>query len=179
MVTNWANRARDVAVLAALAGGMLLAAHAGAQVTAGHPGVSTYKNAGCITCHKWHGMGGSGYGGTPVNFRENWLDRQQLMEVIACGRPGTAMPYHHKRAYREYDCYEGTLLEDFDPVDRPGPARTTLSVRQIRNVSDFILDHFAGRPNEPERADCELFFGRSRMCRNLEKAMDAAGSEGH
>lgn len=170
------------ALRAAAAAGFALLLSTGvmAQVTASHPGVAVYKNAGCITCHKWHGMGGSGYGGTPVNFREIWLDRDQIVEVVACGRPGTAMPYHHRSAYEGYDCYEGTLLDEFLPEDQPGRARMVLGTRQVRQVSQFILDHFKDRPNEPVKADCELFFGQSRMCRNLERAMEAAGGgEGH
>ena len=54
-----------------------------AQGIPSHPGAPIYKQAGCITCHKWHGMGGSGYGGTPINFRQNFLTRDQLIEVIA------------------------------------------------------------------------------------------------
>lgn len=162
-----------------LAGGFaVLCGAALAQVTASHPGVSVYKTAGCITCHKWHGMGGTGYGGTPVNFREIWLDRDQIMEVVACGRPGTAMPYHHRAAYKNYDCYEGTRLDEFLPEDRPGRSRAILNTRQVRHVSEFILEHFKGRPNEPVAADCELFFGTSRMCRNLDRAMNAGGGGG-
>ena len=163
-----------------LAGGVaVLCGAAQAQVAASHPGASVYKTAGCITCHKWHGMGGTGYGGTPVNFREIWLDRDQIVEVVACGRPGTAMPYHHRAAYAGYDCYEGMRLDELLPEDRPGKSRSILSTRQVRQVSQFILDHFAGRPNEPVAADCELFFGTSRMCRNLDRAMNAGGGGGH
>lgn len=155
-----------------------LAGAAAAQVTASHPGVSVYKDAGCIACHKWHGMGGPGYGGTNANFREIWLDREQIMEVVACGRPGTAMPFHHRGAYGKFECYGGMTLDEFLPEDRPGRSRTILNTRQVRHVAEFILAHFKGRPNEPAAADCKLFFGRSRMCRNMERAMDADGGGG-
>lgn len=182
MTTN--GRVRLRRALAAPAAGALalcLAAAAAAQVTASHPGVSVYKTAGCIACHKWHGMGGPGYGGTTANFREIWLDRDQVMEVVACGRPGTSMPYHHRDAYGRFDCYEGTELDDFLPEDRPGKSRAILNTRQVRHVAEFILEHFQGRPNEPVAADCELFFGRSRMCRDLDRAMrdGGGGGEGH
>lgn len=150
-----------------------------AQVTAAHPGVSVYKQAGCIACHKWHGMGGPGYGGTPINFRENFLDRAQLIEVIACGRPGTGMPYHKRDAYKAYDCYEGMTLEELALEDRPGPSRAVLTGRQIKHVAEFILDHFAGRDNTLVTADCEIFFGKSRMCRNLKLDTGGGGGGGH
>ena len=156
-----------------------LAGAAAAQVAESHPGVSVYKTAGCIACHKWHGMGGPGYGGTQANFREIWLDRDQIMEVVACGRPGTTMPFHHRAAYGKFECYGGMTLDEFLPEDRPGRSGTTLNTRQVRHVAEFILAHFQGRPNEPVKADCELFFGTSRMCRNMERAMDAGGGEGH
>ena len=174
-IGRWARRA----ALPAFAALALFAAGAGAQVTASHPGVAVYKNNGCLACHKWHGMGGSGYGGTPVNFREIWIDRDQIVEVVACGRPGTAMPFHHRDAYEGYDCYEGTRLEDFLPEDRPGRSRMIMNTRQVRQVAEFILEHFKGRPNEPAPEDCELFFGKSRMCRNLERAAQAGGGGGH
>ena len=153
------------------------AAPSWAQVTKSHPGVSVYKQAGCITCHKWHGMGGPGYGGTPINFRETFLDRAQLIEIIACGRPGTGMPYHNRDAYKKYDCYEGMTLEEMDEEDRPGRSRALLTVRQVKNVSEFILDHFKDRDNTLVRADCEIFFGPGRTCRKL-KVDDGGGGGG-
>jgi hypothetical protein len=164
------------AVFGALAVLFLLCApvhDAAAQQVRKHPGASVYKSAGCITCHKWHGMGGPGYGGTPINFRETILDKQQLMEVVACGRPGTGMPSHHKSAYKGYDCY-GLTKEDLGE-DLPGRSRYTLSMRQINNVSDFIVEHFKGRTNDLVRSDCTIFFGDSRMCRNLDMAGGAGG----
>ena len=54
-------------------------------------GLSTYKKGNCIGCHKWHGDGGPGYGGGALSLRETGLDREQLINIIACGRPGTNM----------------------------------------------------------------------------------------
>ncbi len=141
-----------------------------------HPGAPIYKQAGCITCHKWHGMGGPGYGGTPINFRQNFLTREQLIEVIACGRPGTGMPYHIPEAYISYDCYEGMALDDFEPEDQPGKSRSVLRYRQVKQVAEFIIDHFEGRDDTLLPSDCEIFFGKSRMCKNLK--MDSGGGGG-
>ncbi len=150
-----------------------------AQPQAGHPGASVYKKSGCIVCHKWHGMGGPGYGGTPINFRENFLTKKQLIEVIACGRPATGMPYHRKEAYEAYECYEGLTKEDLGADDMPGKSRNLLSARQISNVASFIIDHFEGRDNALLQSDCAIFFGKSRMCRDLESAGGGGGGGGH
>ena len=171
---------RRLPALAALISAVLAgwsAAPAAAQPETRHPGVSVYKSAGCMACHKWHGMGGSGYGGTPINFRETFLERDQLIEVIACGRPGTAMPSFHKQAYRGYDCYDGMTPEDLEEL-LPGRARTSLSRRQLKNLADFIIEHFKGRSNEVKESDCRIFFGESRMCKNLKMAVGGGGS-GH
>lgn len=162
-----------VVALAVLA----LNAPAFAQDAPTHPGAPIYKQAGCITCHKWHGMGGPGYGGTPINFRQNFLTRDQLIEVIACGRPGTGMPYHIPEAYNSYDCYEGMVLDDFEPEDQPGKSRNVLRYRQVKQVAEFIIDHFEGRDDTLLPSDCEIFFGKSRMCKNLKMDTGGGGSK--
>lgn len=169
---------RRLPVLATLIS-VVLAAPAVAQPETPHHGVRLYKTVGCMACHKWHGMGGSGYGGTPINMRETFLDRDQLIEVIACGRPGTAMPAYHKRAYRGYDCYDG-LTEAGLADSMPGRPMVPLTHRQIVYLAEFILEHFKGRSNEVEEADCRIFFGDSKMCKYLDIAVGAAdGSGGH
>lgn len=159
--------------------GFAITAPSFAQGTRAHPGAPIYKQAGCITCHKWHGMGGPGYGGTPINFRENFLTREQLIEVIACGRPGTGMPYHIPEAYGSYDCYEGMTLEEMEASDRPGKSRSVLRYRQVKQVAEFIIDHFEGRDDTLRTEDCEIFFGKSRMCKNLKMDTGGGGGGGH
>ena len=49
-------------------------------------------------CQFCHGINGDGRGdprspGRAANLRETRLNREQLIEVIACGRPGTEMPH--------------------------------------------------------------------------------------
>ena len=155
------------------------AAHATAEPGKAHPGIVLYKTVGCMSCHKWHGMGGSGYGGTAINFRETFLDRGQLIEVVSCGRPGTAMPAYHKEAYRGYDCYDGLTPEDLEEL-MPGRPPLTLSRRQIKHLADFIIEHFKGRSNEVVKSDCRIFFGDSRMCKNLKLSVGrGSGGSGH
>lgn len=149
------------------------------QAKASHAGAAVYKSAQCIVCHKWHGMGGPGYGGTPINFRETILNREQVIEVISCGRPGTGMPYHRKDAYDGYECYGGMTKEELGE-DMPGRSRMTLSARQIKHVAGFIIDHFKGRSNELVKSDCTIFFGKSKMCTHLKSvAATATGGGGH
>ena len=62
-------------------------------------GFNVYKKGNCMGCHKWHGDGGPGYGGAALSLRETGLDREQLILIIECGRPGTNMPYFDKKAY--------------------------------------------------------------------------------
>ena len=65
-------------------------------------GLSAYKKGNCMGCHKWHGDGGPGYGGAALSLRETGLDREQLITIIECGRPGTNMPFFDKKAYMNY-----------------------------------------------------------------------------
>ena len=174
-MTTCGKSMRGAAV--ALAGLLAMAwiAPASAQMQRRLPGAAIYKQAGCITCHKWHGMGGPGYGGTPINFRQTILELDQMIEVISCGRPGTGMMYHLRGAYKDHDCYDGMTLEELGEM-APGPARQLLNHRQVKHVAEFIVEHFKGRSDDLETADCELFFGQSKMCRQLK--LDVAGGGG-
>lgn len=143
-----------------------------------HPGKSLWENAGCMNCHKWHGMGGSGYGGTPINFREGTLTLEQLEEVIACGRPATAMPLHHKGAYAGYDCYGGLTKEELGE-DVPSKGRQMLNGRQITYLADWVIKAFQERP-DVSKEDCSLYFGQSKMCTRLQvDQLMRSGGNGH
>jgi mono/diheme cytochrome c family protein len=57
-------------------------------------------------CQFCHGIDGDGRGdprspGRAANLHQTRLDREQLIEVIACGRPGTEMPQFDKYAYED------------------------------------------------------------------------------
>ena len=133
-----------------------------------YPGAGTYQSAGCMACHKWHGKGGTGYAGTPINFRTTELTKEQIMQVVACGRPGTGMPYFRKDAYKDYNCYDMTIEELGDDL-MPPRAKQWLKGRQIRNVATFIVEFWQGRSDEVTKADCQLFFGDSKICDNVQK----------
>ena len=52
-------------------------------------GKAVFKRANCFGCHKWHGNGGGGYGGDALSLRKTELTREQIIETVTCGRPGT------------------------------------------------------------------------------------------
>ena len=130
-------------------------------------GLSTYKKGNCMGCHKWHGDGGPGYGGAALSLRTTGLDREQLILLIACGRPGTNMPFFDKKAYVDDRCF-GMKFSDFEGDDdnRPLRAKALLNKRQIESVADFIINDLQGKKVSKEY--CIKFFGKpGRSCEGL------------
>ena len=130
-------------------------------------GLSAYKKGNCMGCHKWHGDGGPGYGGAALSLRESGLDREQLITIIACGRPGTNMPFFDKKAYIDERCF-GMKFSDFegDDKNRPLRAKGFLNVRQINAVVDFIINDLQGQ--KVSKDYCLKFFGKpTRSCEGL------------
>jgi mono/diheme cytochrome c family protein len=126
-------------------------------------GQRIYEKANCVGCHKWHGGGGGGYGGAALSLRDTQLDRDQIIEVVHCGRPGTGMPYHDRDAYKEYRCYGGLTVEDLGK-DMPLEAATFLRPNEIEVVVDWVLANLKGK-GPPSYADCTNFFGAgARAC---------------
>jgi mono/diheme cytochrome c family protein len=100
-------------------------------------------------CQFCHGTVGDGRGdprssGRAANLHETHLNREQMIEVIACGRPGTEMPHFDKYAYEDTDCYglKGKNLGNDAPRD---PHSTSLTKREIEAVADYILAKFVGK----------------------------------
>jgi mono/diheme cytochrome c family protein len=136
----------------------------------GPAGKEVYRRANCIGCHKWHGDGGGGYGGAALSLRRTELDREQMMEVIRCGRPATGMPYHLPDAYDRNDkpCH-GLARQDLGD-QMPPTATAFLRQPEIEAVTDYVLANIKGK-GEVRFDDCVRFFGEgSRMC-NLYQAM--------
>ena len=130
-------------------------------------GLSVYKKGNCMGCHKWHGKGGGGYGGVAASLRKTGLDKDQLAIIIACGRPGTNMPYFDKKAYKDDSCF-GLKFSDFegDDKNRPLIAKTFLNKRQIEAVTNFIVNDLQGK--ELSKEYCLKFFGKpTRSCNGL------------
>mgnify|MGYP003346612425 FL=1 len=130
-------------------------------------GLSAYKKGNCMGYHKWHGDGGPGYGGAALSLRESGLDREQLISIIACGRPGTNMPFFDKKAYVDDRCF-GMKFSDFegDDKNRPLRAKGFLNARQIDAVVDFIINDLQGQ--KVSKDYCLKFFGKpTRSCDGL------------
>jgi mono/diheme cytochrome c family protein len=81
-------------------------------------GKRIWVDAACFNCH-----GNNGQGGSSKDFphgpslRTSQTDHDTMLEIIACGLPGTKMPAWAKGAYTERACYgetgpvpEGTIV---------------------------------------------------------------------
>jgi mono/diheme cytochrome c family protein len=139
---RWANGTAVVAAAAAL---MLLLDGASAQDTSFGQRLFRDK-ADCQYCH---GIDGDGRGspqspGRAANLHMTILNREQLIEVIACGRPGTEMPHFDKYAYEETKCYGRSAAELGNDLPRD-PHSTSLTRREIEAVVDYILATFVGK----------------------------------
>src|SRR5262245_45398388 len=122
-------------------------------------GKDIFKNkATCLFCHGWHGNGESSqYGGNALSLRATKLDRDQLIEVVKCGRPGTGMPHHDAYAYTDKRCYGATQAELKDAT--PPEPKSPLPQREIELVVDYVLATLKGKPPQPTLAECAAFWG--------------------
>lgn len=157
-------------LLATLSGSTASAQDPGTHRQAGE-GKQLYQRANCVGCHKWHGDGGGGYGGDALSLRKSALTREQIIEVLKCGRPGTGMPYHLRGAYEGDGCY-GLKREDLGK-DMPIEALAFLRPSEIEAVTDYVIAKVQHR-GEPSYGDCEAFFGNgARTCNTYKSATTA------
>jgi hypothetical protein len=100
-------------------------------------------------CQYCHGVDGDGRGdprspGQAADLHKTILNREQIIEVIACGRPGTEMPHFDRFAYEDRSCYGRTAAEL--GTDTPHyPHSTSLTRREIEAVADYIFVKFVGK----------------------------------
>ena len=136
-----------------------------AQATASDPtnaGKAVFSKANCMGCHKWHGNGGGGYGGGALSLRKTELTRDQIIEVVGCGRPGTGMPFFIRGGYDEVKCH-GMNRQDAG-AQMPPEGATFLRPKDIEAVADYVIVHIKGA-GEPTYAECVAFFSStSRVC---------------
>ena len=99
------------------------------------------QKANCQACHGWAGDGRKMDTQMPdgANLRETTLDRQDLVLVIKCGRPGTGMPAFDRFAYSDGRCY-GLKQADLRASGQrmPDPP-ATLQVREVEAITDFLF----------------------------------------
>jgi mono/diheme cytochrome c family protein len=104
------------------------------------------EKADCQFCH---GVNGDGHGdprspGKAPDLHKTRRDREQLIEVIACGRPSSEMPHFDKYAYEDKSCY-GLSAAELGKNVPPDPHSTSLTKREIAALADYILTSFVGK----------------------------------
>jgi mono/diheme cytochrome c family protein len=125
-------------------------------------GKAVFKRANCFGCHKWHGNGGGGYGGDALSLRKTELTRDQIMETVECGRPGTGMPFFTRGAYDSVKCYDMNRQDVGAQI--PPEANVFLRKEDVEAVANYVLVHIKGK-GEPTYSECTEFFGNaSRVC---------------
>jgi len=123
------------------------------------------EKADCGYCHGWAGDG-AGQGQSPggaANLRKSQLGRDQLITVISCGVPGTAMPHFDELAYTDKRCY-GQTEADLGSRVPAFPPSTTLAKREIEVLADFLIAKVIGRGPITREECVEAFGARARSC---------------
>ena len=138
--------------------------------------------AQCVFCHGWAGDGAGApqSSGGAANLRETKLNREQLIEVISCGRPGQAMPRFDDQAYAEKRCYggitEAALGQDLPPLP-PGIAAAAPGNRGAGRLP-ASQDH-QPRPDHARRMSRSLWRARRAQLRAISRAsLTAATANG-
>jgi mono/diheme cytochrome c family protein len=151
-----------------------MAAHCQGTIDPTAAGKAVFKRANCMGCHKWHGNGGGGYGGDALSLRKTQLTREQIMETVRCGRPGTGMPFFERGAYDTSKCYDMNRQDAGEQM--PQEANVFLRPKDIEDVADYVIAHLKGK-GEPTLAECTNFFSEtSRVCDIYKKSEQATGS---
>ena len=123
--------------------------------------------ATCQFCHKWDASGDQGYGGNALSLRKTQLTPPQMAEVIKCGRPHTAMPYHDRFAYTDKRCYGMTRADLGD--DMPTAGNEFLQPREIDAVVKYLFAKAVGR-GESTYEECVEFWGSdTRECEPMKE----------
>lgn len=151
------DRSRHRIVMAAV-GLFGLAAPALAQDEASiRTGQRAYSaTAVCASCHGWAGDGeGDPRAPNGPSLRATTLTRDQIREVVLCGRPGTQMPYHDRNAYTDDRCY-GADREALG--DQVPPAGKFLREAQVDALLDYLEARVVGH-GAITREECVAYWG--------------------
>jgi Cytochrome C oxidase, cbb3-type, subunit III len=100
-------------------------------------------------CQFCHGVNGDGHGdprspGKGSDLHATKLDREQLIHVIRCGRPGAEMPHFDKYAFDDDSCF-GLSAVALGKLLPPQPHSTSLTQREIEALADYILANYKGK----------------------------------
>ncbi len=174
---NFASMVLRLSRAALLPAGLLLAC-AATQARAQTPvpedartlefGKDIFKTkARCQFCHKWDGTGDQGYGGNALSLRKTELTREQLTEVVKCGRLATEMPYHDKFAYTDKRCF-GVTREQAG-AEAPPDANQFLQASEINAVVAYVFARIVGK-GAPNYDECVDFWGKdTQQCEPFRK----------
>jgi hypothetical protein len=133
-------------------------------------GMRIYRQKGdCQACHGWAADGRKMDSQMPdgANLRTTRLDRDRLIMAIRCGIPGKAMPAFDRLAYSDGRCY-GMKQADLRKLGTtmPDPA-STLQMREIELVADFLLEKVVGKGPMTREACIEYWGAEVDVCREL------------
>ena len=124
-------------------------------------GMRLFRQKGnCQACHGWAGDGRKMDSQMPdgTNLRESALDREALIVLIKCGRPGSGMPAFDKFAYSDGRCYGLKQADLKSPkLQMPDPPATLLA-REIEAIADFMFAKIIGK-GAMDRAKCIDYWG--------------------
>ncbi len=124
-------------------------------------GMRLFRQKGnCQACHGWAGDGRKMDSQMPdgANLRESALDREALIVLIKCGRPGSGMPAFDKFAYSDGRCYGLKQADLKSPkLQMPDPPATLLA-REIEAIADFMFAKIIGK-GPMDRAKCIDYWG--------------------
>jgi mono/diheme cytochrome c family protein len=118
------------------------------------------QKGNCQACHGWAGDGRKLDSQMPdgANLRESVLDRETLILLIKCGRPGSGMPPFDKFAYSDGRCYGLKQADIRSPkLQMPDPP-ATLQAREIDAIADFMFAKVIGQ-GPMDRAKCIDYWG--------------------
>jgi mono/diheme cytochrome c family protein len=124
-------------------------------------GLRLFRQKGnCQACHGWAADGRKLDSQMPdgTNLRESVLDREVLIMIIKCGRPGTGMPPFDKFAYSDGRCYGLKQADLKGPMRQMPDPPATLQAREIEAIADFMLAKVIGK-GPMDRAKCIDYWG--------------------
>jgi Cytochrome C oxidase, cbb3-type, subunit III len=172
MILNNLRAAAFVALGIAASAAMTSAVAQSADPT--DAGKAVFRRANCFGCHKWHGNGGGGYGGDALSLRKTELTREQIIETVGCGRPGTGMPFFTRGAYDSVKCYD--MMRQHVGDRMPPEANLFLRPSDIEAVADYVTSHIKGK-GEPTYGECTDFFGQGSHVCDVYKAQQSPVGE--
>jgi mono/diheme cytochrome c family protein len=125
-------------------------------------GLLIYRDkANCTSCHGWNGQGGQ-LDPRPPSLVDTGLDKNALVETIACGRAGGTMPNHLAGSWTPaFPCYGGKLTKDIGEDQMPRQPLATLTMDEINDVANYVLAFYRGKPMSV--FNCAAYFGSSTV----------------